>query len=121
MNGIAVIKANGDEHTLRFGMVAVAEFERRMFTNPTASSAKILIDLIYAGMYGEAMRSEKPAPTYTEAYDIHESIAEDAEDYAKQMERVWTALRESKHGLAYLNSVEAISEAIDKKKEQKVK
>lgn len=97
MNGIVEIQIDGKKHVLRFGYHGCMEFERRLFKNTNDNNAKILTDLIYAGMFGEAMRSEKAVPDYADAYDLHESLAEE-ENYAEQSEKVWTVYNESKYG-----------------------
>lgn len=97
MNGIVEITVSDKKHVLRYGYHGCMEFERRLFKNTNDNNAKISTDLIYAGMFGEAMRNEKAVPEYTAAYDLHEELAEE-DNYSEQLEKVWTVYNESKYG-----------------------
>lgn len=100
-NGIAKITIHeGDqkgEYTLRFGMLGCAEFERRVLMNPTPNNTKLLIDMIYGGLYGEAMRNEQAVPKYSLSEDILESL-EGQEDYHQQTMDIQKTYEESKFG-----------------------
>lgn len=73
------------------------EFEARLFKNPTSNSAKVLTDLVYSGLFGEAMRNEKPVPAYSYAADILDELA-NQDDYDTQSENIWNVYNESKFG-----------------------
>lgn len=117
MNGVVEIKVNGKSHTLRFGMLGVMEFERQNFINPTTNNAKIIVDLLYAGLYGEAMRAEKSPLSYGKVVGLHDDLAEQ-EDYSAQIEAVWKAFGESKYGAEYLKKMEELGKAAKKKAEE---
>lgn len=101
MNGIVEITVKKKKHVLRFSYPGCMEFEARVFKNPTQNQGKLLIDLIYSGIYGECMRSEKPAPDYGAVYDLTDSLSEE-KDYSDQMDKVWKCYNESKWGKEYL-------------------
>lgn len=116
MNGIVEITVKEKKHILRFGMQGCFEFQTRVFKNPTQNQGKLLTDLIYSGIYGECMRSEKPAPEYSEVYDLFSDLSEE-KDYAEQMDKVWKCYNESKWGKEYMA---AISELSKKKADEEV-
>lgn len=102
MNGVIDIKALGQTHTLRFGMVGVGEFERRQMINFTENTKKVIVDLVYGGLFGEAMRNEKPAPAYSLATDICDELATDT----KVLDAIWLCFEQSNNGIDYLNRIE---------------
>lgn len=97
MNGIVDINLNEKKVTLRFNYHACMEFESRLFKNATDNNAKVLTDLIYSGLFGEAVRNEKPVPAYSDSVDLLDELA-NLENYAEQTEKIWNVYNESKFG-----------------------
>lgn len=117
MNGVVDITVNGKKHTLRFGMMGVLEFERQNFINPTTNNAKIIVDLLYGGLYGEAMAKGKSPVAYHTIVQLHDEMAEQ-EDYPAQIESVWKAFGESKYGSEYLKKMQELADAAKKKADE---
>lgn len=105
-NGIAKItlRTDGQDNEtviLRYGMMGCAEFERRVVTNATPNPAKVLTDMIYAGMFGEAMRNEQPVPDYSDAVDLLDRLSEES-DYKEQSIAIQKVYEESKFGKEFI-------------------
>jgi len=117
MNGIAVITIHDGElkgeHTLRFGMLGCAEFERRV-TGHTASpnNVKVLQDMIYGGLFGEAMRNENVAPEYSFAYDLLEALS-NQDDYVEQSMKLQEVYEASKFGKAFIAKSEELKKKLE--------
>lgn len=112
MNGIVQIKVKEEVHQLRFNIHGCAEFEQRTFKVVSENPVKIVTDLIYAGMFGEAMRNDLPPKDYGEVCDIVEQLHEEA-DSQVQIDQVWKTYEESTHGKKF---VETINKVADGKK-----
>lgn len=117
MNGVAEIKiTKGDlkgTYKLRYGMIGCMEFEVRSFNNPALNNGKVLTDLIYAGIFGEAARAEKPIPLYADVVDLLDELAYE-DDYSDQIGRVWETYHTSKWGQDFQKKIDELT----KKKEQ---
>jgi len=116
MNGIVEIKSGKKTYTLRFSYVACMEFERRIFINPTDNPAKVFTDLVYSGLFGEAMRNEKPATEYGVAYDILDEISE-LDNYDEISGKIWDTYYQSKWGADFQKRLDAFTKANKKKAE----
>jgi len=116
-NGVAEIKVTkGDfagTYKLRYGMIGCMEFEVRSFNNPALNNGKVLTDLVYAGIFGEAARSERPAPLYPDVVDLLDALAYE-DDYSDQIGRVWETYHQSKWGQEFQKKIDELT----KKKEQ---
>lgn len=104
MNGVVEITVKKKKHILRFGYHGCMEFEQRIFKNPTQNQGKMLTDLVFSGIYGECMRSEKPMPIYEEVYDLVDLLSEE-KDYSDQMQKVWDCYNQSKWGKEYVEKL----------------
>src|SRR4051812_12477015 len=100
-NGIVELKGVEKKYILRFGYQACMEFERRSISSMTASAGQnnitLASDIIYAGLYGEALRNEKPIPKYSDAVDLIDDLSE-TDNLSEQIESVWDVYNESKWG-----------------------
>lgn len=104
MNGIFTLKVGKKSHKLIFNLLSVLEFERRSFFNHAENNAKLITDIIYAGLFGNAMREEQPLPPYSQAFDIHDEIAE-KDDYDEVRMKIFNAFNESKYGGEFLQKM----------------
>lgn len=120
MNGLVKVTAEGKEYTLRFSMHGCHEFERRLYTNPSDDKVKALTDMIYGGLYGEAMRNEQPAPPYSDAADLLEAIANE-DNYVEQSLSIQKVYEESKFGKEAIERWKEKGEQDGKKKIEKEK
>lgn len=100
-------------HKLRYGMIGCMEFESRSFNTPALNNGKVLTDLIYAGIYGEAARVEKPVPTYPDVVDLVDALSEE-ETYSEQIGAIWETYHNSKWGKEFQKKIDELT----KKKEQ---
>lgn len=114
MNGIIDVKVGKVTHRLRFGYHACMEFERRVFKNASENLAKIFTDLVYSGLFGEAMRSEQPIPEYGMAYDLLEEMAS-LKDYDKLTTDIWETYYASKWGADFQKRLTDFAEQSKKK------
>ncbi len=104
MNGICEIKVKDKTYPIKFGMVAVEEFGRMCKNNVSENSNKIMVELIYAGMFNHAIANRLVAPSFQYVYDLVEEFNEE-NDCADQYDKVWTCFNESKHGSEWLKVV----------------
>lgn len=111
-NGVFEIKTELGVTKLRFGYMASMEFEQRFFKNATTNSAKIFTDLIYSGLYCEAVRSENPIPEYEQASTLIDFMSEQ-DDFDEVSIKIWNTYNESKWGKSF---AQRIKEFTDKKK-----
>lgn len=108
MNGIYEIEIDGKAITLLYGVSGVDEFQRRSVYNPSDDSVKAFTDLLYSGLYGNAMRQGKGKPEYEVAYDLMETILALPNSDAVS-EKIWDTFKESIHGANFLAKIEAIN------------
>lgn len=108
MNGVVEIQAGESKHTLRFSVHGCGAFQQRLFANPDKEPAKILTDMVYSGLYGEAMRNGQMAPEYSLAYDIVDIIS-GQEDFDKQSNAIWDTYNESVHGRDFAKKLDLLS------------
>ena len=117
MNGVAEINITKGNfkgvYKLRFGMIGCMEFEVRCFNSSTLNNGKMLTDLIFAGIFGEAARVENKMPVYSDVADLVDSLSEE-EDYNEQLESIWNVYNQSKWGSEFQKKIDELS----KKKEQ---
>lgn len=117
MNGVVEITITKGElegvHKLLYGMMGCMEFERVSFINPTDNQGKMFTDLIYGGIYGERMRSQKPMIKYEEVAHLVDEFANE-DNYSQQVEAIWIAYNESKWGKDFQKRMAELA----KKKEQ---
>lgn len=117
MNGVIDVKAGDKVYTLRFSMHGCHEFERRLYTNPSDDKVKALTDMIYGGLYGEAMRNEQAAPEYSDAYDLLEALYNE-DDYIEQSLALQRVYEESKFGKQSIARAEELKKKMEKEKTQ---
>lgn len=117
MNGIIDIVIGEKTTRLRFGYHACMEFERRVFINVSDNNAKIFTDLVYSGLFGEAMRSEQPVPTYADAYDLLEGMALE-DGYDEKTTEIWNTYYQSKWGADFQKRLTEFTEANKKKADE---
>lgn len=108
-NGVFEIK-NGDKTVkLLMGFNAASEFETRYFKHITSGIAPsegiLFTDLVYCGMYCNALREEKQIPTYGEAFDLVEAIGQ-KDDFNDVRVKLWAVYYESKWGIDFKNRLE---------------
>lgn len=120
MNGIIDINVSGKQHRLRFSVHGCGMFESRMFSNPDREPIKVLTDMIYGGLYGEAMRNGNVAPSYDFAYDLIDEMSIQ-DDFAEQSNSIWECFSESIHGANFMKKIEELNKpsGTSKKKEAK--
>jgi len=115
-NGVFEIKNGRETIKLLMGFNAASEFETRYFkhiTSGVAPSEGILFtDLVYSGMYCNALRNGEQIPSYGEAFDLVEELGQ-TEDFTDIRTNLWNTYYESKWGTDFKNRLDAF---IDKKK-----
>lgn len=112
MNGIVDITVNGVKHRLRFNVMSCSQFERMVLSDLTEAGNKNLLNLIYAGLYGETLRNELPKPDFKDVYDLVEAFA-DEDDFVEQRDKVETTYNESKWGRKFLEVMEEFKKKIE--------
>ena len=116
MNGIIELKAGKKTYKLRFNYNACMEFEQKLFNNPSASQAKTLTDLIYSGLFGEALRSETAVMPYGDVCDLLDELSLE-KNYSEQIKKVWNIYNESKWGADFQERLKEFN-STNKKKEE---
>lgn len=112
-NGFSEITVRGQKYPLLFGFAAAQEMATRSMKNLSDNSVKNLTDLIYSGMLNEAISSDIPLPTYSEAYQITELFA--LENNAKEQEKkIWEVFLQSRWGQDYAKAIEKAKKKIPK-------
>lgn len=97
MNGLAEIRVDGKTYALLFGMIGCMEFERRLVEKPSENKEKMLLDMIYGGLFGYAARHELPVPDYAETFDLFEKLVQEP-DYIEQATKFQQVYFASKWG-----------------------
>lgn len=111
MNGIVIV----GNRTLRFGYQACQEFEQCIFKNASTNHAKIFTDLIYAGIFGDALRNGKPTDgLYQEAYDLLDEVSEQ-DNFAELQLKIWDTYYNSKWGADFQKRLKEFTESNKKK------
>lgn len=116
MNGIVEITVKKKKHILRYNLLGCFEFETRCNANPSGNHAKICMDLVYSGVYGDSMKSGLSVPDYKNVSDLFDDFTEE-KDYSDQMDKIWKCFNESSWGKKFMDGVAAESK---KKEEEKV-
>lgn len=121
MNGIVELKVKGKPLILKFGVQAAMLFQTIAAKNAldpqsTENHLKLMGDLFYAGLFGQALRSQSAVPTPEQAADIFDEFGEE-KDFMAQMDVIWKVWTDSVWGQELLR----ISEEIGKKKAESEK
>jgi len=113
MNGIIEITVPSGKKRLVMNYYATMEFEQAFFKNTTGNNAKIFTDLVYSGMYGEAMLSYTQMPTYQEAVMLVSEMA-DQDNFDEVSLEIWDTYNQSKWGKDFQKR--AVEFALEQKK-----
>lgn len=109
MNGIVEINLNEKKIILRFSWQASIIMEKitaeRILNGEPTNDAIIFTDIIYTGLYGDAMATRKPIPNYEVAYNLCDELANDMPDFAEQKAKIEKVYFETKFGDDFLNRV----------------
>jgi len=119
-NGVFEIKLEGKTIKLLMGFNAASEFETRYFkhiTSGVAPSEGILFtDLVYSGMYCNALREGAQIPSYGDAFDLVEQLGQTDEFYDVRT-KLWNVYYESKWGADFKARLDTFIDANKKKVE----
>lgn len=120
MNGLVKLQIGEESYTLSFGMMGCMEFERRVVETPTTNKHKIMVDMIYSGLFGDAMMNDRPPVKYGDVCILVERL-HDQDDYVEQLAEVNRVYAESKWGKDLLDRMDKFSKKnkeVKKKAEQ---
>lgn len=109
MNGIIKIKVAKKDYILRFSYLACQDFEKRIFKHPSSNNVKLLTDLVYSGIYGEAVRNDEVMPLYSAAYDIIEDMSAQ-KDFKDLSDAIFECYNKSKYGSEFVKRIEEYSQ-----------
>lgn len=108
-NGVFEIKLGEKTITLLMGFNAASEFETRYYkhiVSGVAPSEGILFtDLVFSGLYCNAVRNGSMIPSYGEAYDLVEKLGEQY-DFIEIRTKLWAVYYESKWGIDFQKRIE---------------
>lgn len=111
MNGIIEINAGGKKYTLRFGMLSLEILAKQQELNPSTSAIKMLMDLVYSGLYNASILKGEQAKSYEEVAGIVEELLDEDKG---QVNEIWKCFEESKAGEKMLNGIKKKLEEIEK-------
>lgn len=120
-NGIFDIKAGSKTVQLMMGFNAASEFETRYFRHISSGIAPsegiLFTDLVYSGMYCNAVRNGTQIPSYGEAFDLVEEIGQ-LDSFNETRLNLWNVYYESKWGADFKKRLDVFMESTKKKVEE---
>jgi len=110
MNGVFEIQNGKDVIKLMLGFNASAEFEKRYYQHLISGYAPsegiLFTDLVYSGMYCQAIKTGTLIPKYEKVFELVEQLSE--LDYFNDVRNsLWASYYESKWGADFQKRVDA--------------
>lgn len=110
-NGRCVFRVKGVEYPLYFNIPACEEFTKRLDRSIVDNEFQTVADMVYSGLFGFALSVDKPAPVWSEVYDLVVLFYEE-EDFISQVEHINEVFSNSKEGAKVIGAVEEIKKKI---------
>jgi hypothetical protein len=108
-NGVFEIENGKETVKLLMGFNAASEFETRYFKHITSGIAPsegiLFTDLVFSGMYCNALRNGSQIPSYGEAFDLVEAIGQN-DNFNEVRVKLWNVYYESKWGIDFKNRLD---------------
>lgn len=118
-NGVFEIQHGKQVIKLMLGFNASAEFEKRYYQHISSGVVPgegiLFTDLVYAGMYCQAVKTGSLIPKYENVFQLVETLSE-SEDFNDIRNSLWLTYYESKWGQDFQNRVQ---DFLKKKVEEK--
>lgn len=115
-NGVFEIKLGKETIKLLLGFNASSEFETRYYRHLVSGIAPsegiLFTDLVFSGLYCNAIRNGETIPAYGDVYELVEKLGEQ-DDFNEIRTKLWAVYYESKWGMDFEKRVK---EFADKKK-----
>lgn len=121
MNGLVDINLNEKKVTLRFSYQGSIIMEKitaeRILNGEHTNDAIIFTDVVYSGLYGNAMATRQAIPDYEFAYNLVDEMANTMDDFAAEKAKIEKAYFESKFGADFMQRVIDFKKKADEKAE----
>lgn len=101
------VKLNDRVELLRFNQAACIDFEQKLLSG-NIEDVQIFINMVYAGVYGEATRNDNPPPLYDDVYNMVIELSK-RDDYQEQSIKIQDCYNQTKWGKDLANRINKIS------------